>query len=195
MKPQTHKHMTFNSMANEEEVDRIMRKRWAKEFNGYVPESEDEAIFLRQYDPSKFPITVVTVDTVITKWFSVPGLGPYDGESRVLLIKRGNYPYKDRWALPGGFIDPNETAQQAAAREVKEETGMGVVDVTFSHIADAPDRDPRGRAISMVFKSRAFPDQEAYAGDDAVEAEWFPYHSALTMDLAFDHNEILRKTL
>lgn len=159
------------------------------EFHGYVPESEDEAAFLRQYDPTKFPVTVVTVDTVIQDW--------RDDGACVLLIKRGNWPYKGYWAIPGGFIDPGETSEEAARREVQEEAGLTLARVQFSHVADAPDRDPRGRAISLVY--RAIPEgenAEPFAGDDAVEARWHTYEEALTLrDLAFDHREILRKTL
>lgn len=158
----------------------------------FAQASEQERAFLATYDPSKFPITVVTVDTVISQWHSDPRM-PYGGLWKVLLVKRGNYPYKDQWALPGGFIDPQETSIEAARREVKEEAGLDLMMMQFSHIADDPERDPRGRAISMVYTAQA--KGEPFAGDDAVEAAWFDFEEAVDQDLAFDHRKILLKVL
>jgi 8-oxo-dGTP diphosphatase len=147
----------------------------------YSPESEQEAEFLQNYDASKYPITVVTVDTIITR-----GIG-YDRE--VVLIKRKNFPYRNHWALPGGFMDEGETAEQAAVREVKEEAGLDLKDIKFFNLADVPDRDPRCRAISVVFlaESSGIP----FAGDDAVEAGWWKMSDVQLMPLAFDHNMLV----
>lgn len=170
-----------------------MTQNSESEFAGYVPESLEEVEFLRAYDPSKYPITVITVDTVITRW--VPDLGmTYGGCWKVLLIKRGNWPYKGWWALPGGFKDADETSEQAAAREVREEAGLDLQELKFSHVADEPGRDPRGPCLSLVFTATVVGDQEPFAGDDAVEVGWFSLDDALWVrDLAFDHREILKR--
>lgn len=148
----------------------------------YHPETPEEAEYIRLYDPSKYNNPMVTVDTIITR-----GLGPY---REVVLVKRKGFPYKDYWALPGGFVDEGETVRDAAEREVMEEAGLSLKHMEFFGVADEPDRDPRGRAISMVFKARA--DGEPFAGDDAVEARWFLLIDAKMMTLAFDHNKILQ---
>lgn len=165
------------------------------EFNGYVPESDEESAFLRAYDPSKFPITVVTVDLILTRFTIVSACVK---RLEVLLIKRGNWPYKGYWALPGGFIDPQETTEEAARRELHEEAGVSVPECDFRFVADKPDRDPRGRAISHVFRSHTTLPMEHRAGDDAADAQWFSVDDVLTyggmeIPMAFDHLEILKK--
>jgi 8-oxo-dGTP diphosphatase len=147
---------------------------------------QTEAEFLASYDPSKYPIITVTVDMVV--------LGMVGAVPHVLLIERAQHPFKGYWALPGGFINPDETSLEAAVRELREEAGLDVraEDVVPMCVADKPDRDPRGRAISIVYTvgvSGALP--EVYAGDDARHAEWVPLADARKGRLAFDHNKIL----
>jgi 8-oxo-dGTP diphosphatase len=156
----------------------------------YEPESVEEEKFLESYDPSKFPIVTVTVDVVALYRHE-------DKDWRVLLIERGNWPYKGRWALPGGFIDEYETASAAAARELTEETHMSVMDCDMWDLpaVTTPKRDPRGRVIALPFlwflndRSGAPPMIEA--GDDAVKAKWFKLSEALKLELAFDHKDTL----
>lgn len=148
----------------------------------YQPESEEEEKFLAEYDPSKYAITIVTVDVIIRR-------GSCE-DAKVVLVKRKGFPYRGRWALPGGFMEPGETASQAAAREVMEEADMELMYLDFLCVADTPDRDPRGRCVSIVFEAGAA-DDEPFAGDDAAEARWFLISEAKAMDLAFDHNELL----
>ncbi len=119
----------------------------------------------------------------------------FDGTNlNVLLIKRGNEPYKGQWAFPGGFLDEDETLEEAARRELKEETGL-----TPKHFYEVGsfsdlDRDPRGRTISVAFASVVRPNQiKAVAGDDAKEARWFDIHEMPR--LAFDHEKICRMAL
>ena len=114
----------------------------------------------------------------------------------VLLIKRANEPFKDMWALPGGFMDMNETLKQCALRELKEETGITVEENHLEELGtfDKVDRDPRGRVISQVFYS--YIGKGLYitkAGDDAREVKWFNIKEL--PELAFDHKEIIEIVL
>jgi 8-oxo-dGTP diphosphatase len=116
-----------------------------------------------------------------------------DGNTtKILLIKRRNDPYKDYWALPGGFVEEGESLEQAAMRELKEETG--ITDVTLRQVAafSDPHRDPRGWTVSVAF-SGWVSKQFAEAGDDAKEATWFPLGDVMdeSFALAFDHHQII----
>lgn len=128
----------------------------------------------------------VTVDNVV---FSFDGT-----RLNTLLIKRKNDPFKDFWAFPGGFLDEKETVEDAARRELKEETGLAPK--YFSEVGSFSglDRDPRGRTISIAFASVVRPTQvDVKAADDAAEARWFPANEL--PQLAFDHEQIYRKAL
>ncbi|MGB9616670.1 MAG: NUDIX domain-containing protein [Desulfomonilaceae bacterium] len=105
----------------------------------------------------------------------------------VVLIKRKNPPYG--WALPGGFIDYGETAEQAAVREAQEETGLRVSDLKLFGVYSAPDRDPRQHTITIVFSAHT--DESPHGGDDAAEARVFSWNR-LPEPMAFDHAKILR---
>lgn len=110
----------------------------------------------------------------------------------VLLVERGQEPYAGRWALPGGFLRPEESAECAARRELGEETGL--TDVTGLHLEQLrtysePDRDPRMRVVSVAFAALLPDAPEAHGGGDAAQARWTPYEAA--RDLAFDHDKIL----
>ncbi len=118
----------------------------------------------------------VTVDGVIIK------------NGKVLLIKRKNEPFKGRWALPGGFVEYGETVEEAALREVKEETGMDARIKKLVGVYSDPDRDPRGHTISIVFLMEA--KGETIAGDDAIEARFFDLNDL--PPLAFDHAKIIK---
>lgn len=127
----------------------------------------------------------VTVDNVIRRTTS-------DGPE-VLLVKRKNDPYKGRWALPGGFVDTWERLKEAAARELKEETGIDAKNLEQVSVFDDPQRDPRGRTISIAFSGEAAPDSEARGKDDASEARWWKVGEI--PDLAFDHFRILETVM
>ena len=108
-------------------------------------------------------------------------------ENNILLVKRGKDPFKGKWALPGGFIDEEETAEQACRREVKEETSLEVQVKRLHGVFSSPSRDPRN-CISIVFVCE-LEGGELRKGDDASEAAW---HSLdLLPQLAFDHEKIL----
>jgi 8-oxo-dGTP diphosphatase len=111
----------------------------------------------------------------------------------VLLIRRAREPFKDRWALPGGFVDENESLEAAASRELHEETGIKRTRLEQIGAFGDPGRDPRGHTVSVVFGALLARRPRASAGDDAGELAW---HSATNPPkLAFDHRKILRKAL
>jgi 8-oxo-dGTP diphosphatase len=110
-----------------------------------------------------------------------------EGKEGVVLIQRKNEPFG--WALPGGFVDYGETLEQAAVREAKEETGLGLKDLRQFHSYSDPKRDPRRHTISTVFIARG--EGALTAGDDAVGAGIFSKDD-LPQSMAFDHTEILQ---
>jgi ADP-ribose pyrophosphatase YjhB (NUDIX family) len=105
----------------------------------------------------------------------------------IVLIKRKNYP--KGWAIPGGFIDYGESAEDAALREAKEETSLKVKNLKLFGVYSDPDRDPRHHTLSVVFTAKGHGKQKA--GDDAKDIGVFTEDS-LPEDLAFDHEKILR---
>lgn len=108
----------------------------------------------------------------------------------VLLIRRKREPFAGRWALPGGFVDEDEPIRAAALRELKEETGLGRIDLEELGAYGDPGRDPRGWVVSVAFTALVKPKQfRGQAGDDAAALAWFPV-TALP-PLAFDHERIL----
>lgn len=132
----------------------------------YIPSSKEEEEILKSYDPSKYKNPAAAADTAL---FAV------DGEAlKILLIKRGAYPYKDKWALPGGFLDIAEDIADSAARELEEETGITGVYAEQVFVWGKPDRDPRQRVITVSYISVAdYSLVKPKAGDDAAETAWF----------------------
>lgn len=132
----------------------------------------------------EYPRPMVTVDILVLKI--------QDKALKILLIKRKHEPYAGGWALPGGFIDMNESLQRAASRELFEETGLKNYFLLPLLQADDPNRDPRGRTISHLFGTLISPSSpEMKAGDDATLAEWFPIDKL--PPLAFDHDYLVKK--
>lgn len=128
------------------------------------------------------PQALVTVDVVI---FTVR-----EDALQVLLVQRGAAPFKDRWALPGGFIREDEPLEQAALRELEEETGVRDVYLEQLYTFGDPDRDPRGRVITVAYYALIASDRQTLAaGTDAAAARWWPAGSP--PPLAFDHRDIL----
>lgn len=111
----------------------------------------------------------------------------YQPSRGILLIRRGNPPWG--WALPGGFIDYGESAEQAAVREAREETGLDVSLTRLLGVYSKPERDPRFHTLSVVFVAEASPLAQPCAGDDAREAQFFSF--AALPDMAFDHRLIV----
>lgn len=141
------------------------------------PFQESEAEFLKSYDASRYPRPSVTVDMVIFTILDKPQDNYRklpERELNVLLIKRGGHPYLGCWALPGGFVREKESLEDAAVRELQEETGLKNIYMEQLYTWGDPDRDPRTRVISCAYM--ALTDAENLklsAGDDALEAKWF----------------------
>ncbi len=133
-----------------------------------------------------YPRPMVTVDAVI---FAISDL-----ILDVLVIKRGNAPFAGSWALPGGFVEIDEGLDDAAARELEEETGLANVHLEQFYTFGNPGRDPRGRSISVAYIGLTeAPDNSIRAADDAAEARWFPVDNL--PELAFDHEGIIKCAL
>ncbi len=134
----------------------------------------------------QYPRAALTVDCVV---FGFDG-----GELQVLLIRRGLEPFKDHWALPGGFVRVEETLDDAARRELAEETGLHDVFLEQLYTFGAVERDPRERVVSVAYYALVKPaDHTTAAATDAAEARWFPV-SAIPA-LAFDHAAIFDTAL
>ena len=115
-------------------------------------------------------------------------------QTSLLLIQRKQPPFKEKWAFPGGFVEIDENLEDAAYRELKEETGITNTTLyQFKTYGDV-DRDPRGRTISVVYYGFVNPeDKTAQAGSDAKAAKWFPIDNL--PELAFDHNKIIHEAV
>jgi ADP-ribose pyrophosphatase YjhB (NUDIX family) len=109
-------------------------------------------------------------------------------DGRIVLIERKNPP--PGWAIPGGFVDRGESAEDAAVREAKEETSLDVTLVRQFHVYSDPQRDPRFHTLSVVFEATAT--GEPHAQDDAKNLGVFTRDEALALPLAFDHRKILQ---
>ena len=138
--------------------------------------------------PPKFGVTVDAVLLTIR-----------DGALNALMVQRKHEPYQGRWAFPGGFVDPEEDLPDAVFRELREETGVRPRGFHLEQIASYgdPERDPRGRTISVAFLILTPESAEPVAADDAGDASWKRVSTLLRERkmLAFDHDHILRDGL
>lgn len=138
-----------------------------------------------------YPRPMLTADCVVVR-----------SGSEVLLVRRGGEPFKGCWALPGGFMEMDETIEHCAVRELEEETGLRFAerDLRLIGVYSAPGRDPRGRTVTAAFRvesgerraesgERRVESGEPVAGDDAAEVRWWPL--AALPPLAFDHADIV----
>jgi len=143
----------------------------------------------KTYNPKQFDRPSVTVDIVV---FSIQ-----KNDLKVLLIKRGVWPFKDMWAIPGGFIKMNEGLEIAAKRELFQETNVKDVYMEQLYTFGAPKRDPRTRVITVSYFALINPEKiekiQLKAATDAKEVKWFSVYSL--PKLAFDHKEILNYAL
>jgi len=128
-----------------------------------------------------YEMPAVTSDVAVLRLEGVP---------EILLIKRREDPFKEMWALPGGFMEMNETLEAAARRELKEETGIDAGELIRYDTYDKPDRDPRGRTITQVFIMLWKNEMGTPVADsDAKALEWFDL--TRLPELAFDHGKII----
>ena len=168
-------------------------------YGGTMPETGAEAEFLANYDATKYAPVAVTVDVVL--------LTVRAGRLAVLLVERKGHPFQGQWALPGGFVEPEDDLDGAAQRELKEETGVliagEVAGVHLGHLEQlrsygTPGRDPRMRVVSVAYVGFTARD-EAIAGSDAADARfWAVDDLAISgigsedgVVLAFDHDRIV----
>ena len=128
----------------------------------------------------KYPRPAVTADCIVFSRYPKP---------QVLLIRRGNEPFKGEWAFPGGFLNMDETVQECARRELEEETGLVVQDIHLVGVYSRPGRDPRGHTVTPAFLSIMDYPLDVCGCDDAAQAQWFPLNQLPV--LAFDHGEII----
>ena len=129
----------------------------------------------------EYPRPAVTADCVVIA---------KEKEPKVLLIQRGNEPFKGCWAFPGGFMNMDETTEQCAVRELEEETGLKVSDIQQIGAYSKVDRDPRGRTVTVAYLAVIDKTEPVKGSDDAAKAQWFPFSDL--PKLAFDHEEIMR---
>lgn len=153
---------------------------------------KQEAMSARKpYDPSPFPTFAVTVDVAL---FVVR-----DAQLHILLVRRNAYPFEGMWALPGGFKRPDETLDEAAARELAEETGLRTDQLRQVHAYGDPGRDPRPgiHVVTVCYFAAIAEPGEIRGGTDAAEARFWPVSELESghLDLAFDHSEIVRDVL
>jgi 8-oxo-dGTP diphosphatase len=132
--------------------------------------------------PSRAGQPAVTVDIVVFRL--------HEDVLKVLLIQRAFPPHKGKWALPGGFVNISETLEEAALREMEEETGVQDVYLEQLYTFGDPKRDPRGRVITVAYYALISKDVEVQAGEEATHAEWHPVFKV--PELAFDHDKILK---
>ena len=132
----------------------------------------------------KYPRPAVTADCiVITK----------EAEPKVLLIQRGDQPFKGGWAFPGGFMNMDETTEQCAIRELEEETGLRVSKFQQIGAYSKVDRDPRGRTVTIAYLAIVDEPIAVTGQDDAAKAQWFSVDAL--PQLAFDHYDIMQDAI
>ena len=132
----------------------------------------------------KYPRPAVTADCiVITK----------EAEPKVLLIERGDDPFKGCWAFPGGIMNMDETTELCAIRELEEETGLKVSGLHQIGAYSKVNRDPRGRTVTVAYLAIIDKPMDVKGQDDAAKAEWWPLSTL--PELAFDHDEIMRDAI
>ena len=132
----------------------------------------------------KYPRPAVTADMIVLT---------DEPDPQILLIQRGDEPFKGCWAFPGGFMNMDETTEQCARRELKEETGLDIEEVQQVGAYSTVDRDQRGRTITVAYITHVPQILPVTGLDDAAEAKWWPINAL--PPLAFDHAQILHDAL
>jgi len=169
--------------------DALQRLRQAESFKDMADEYRYVTDYRKSWEVAPYPPIFVTVDMVIVH------------SGRVLLIQRGGQPGRGLWALPGGFVDADETLEEAALRELREETGLDLgwsderVKLKASHVFDDPQRSARGRTITHAYHVELAADETPMvtASDDAAAAHWLAIEdlSSLRNQFFEDHGHIL----
>ena len=166
-----------------ESMERTEEQKRAKPVENAALTNEAKA---HGYDPSHYERPSVTVDVVM--------MSVRQGDLQVLLIKRRSWPFEGMWAIPGGFVNMNESLETAAKRELWEETGVEDVYLEQLYTFGDPGRDPRTRVITVVYFALLDSERlQVRATDDAVDVGWFPVYQLPA--LAFDHARILQYAL
>ena len=132
---------------------------------------------------AKYKIPSVTTDIFI-----------FDDDFNFILIKRKNDPYKNYWALPGGFVEYGESVENAAVREAKEETNIDVELKELVNIYSEPNRDPRGHTITIAYIAKGNINNRK-ADSDAKEIGIFSFEKLSEINIAFDHDKIIKDCL
>ena len=148
----------------------------------YYPTNEEKE-FLKNYDASAFERPSVTTD-ILAFTIADDNTDNYRKNDvqklKILMVKRKGYPFKDYWALPGGFLNMSESLDECALRELKEETGNENPYIEQLYTYGSVERDPRTRVLSTVYLSLIPKDEiKATAGDDAAETAWFSLESEM----------------
>jgi 8-oxo-dGTP diphosphatase len=134
----------------------------------------------------EYPRPALTVDSIIFSFL--------EQKLNILLIKRASEPFINCWAFPGGFVNEGELVEQAAQRELNEETGVKDIPLDPFYTASEPGRDPRGWTVSVIFLGYVSGKEIVpVAGDDAKEAAWYPVRELPPM--AFDHDKIVQNAM
>jgi 8-oxo-dGTP diphosphatase len=147
--------------------------------------SNHAPVYPEGYIPERSERLALTADVVI---FNLT-----NQELKVLLVCRAYPPFKGQWAIPGGFVHTSESIDDAARRELEEETGVRDVYLEQLYTFGAPQRDPRGRVITVAYFALVAGEVPTRAGDDAAAAAWHSVYALPT--LAFDHADILKYAL
>lgn len=134
-----------------------------------------------------------TIDETAQLTADIVLIGSTNQRKHVLLIRRSHDPYKDHWALPGGHVNAGEETEDAAHRELCEETGLRAAALWRTGVYSAVGRDPRGRYVTFAYVGHREGTPDPTAGDDAAEAAWFPIDDVLSgrVPVAFDHQQII----
>ncbi|MBR6771831.1 MAG: NUDIX hydrolase [Clostridia bacterium] len=144
--------------------------------NDYIP-SPEESEYLKSYDPGAWPRPSVTADLMVFAGRK---------EKKLLMVRRGGFPYRGWWALPGGFCEKEEPPEKTAERELAEETGVRVEKFSLLGVFGGKDRDPRGWTVTCAFLALTEDEPDVCASDDAADAAWFSVSAAKTEDGLWD---------
>lgn len=159
----------------------------------YKPCNKEEQEFLQAYNPNEFPQVAVTVDAVIfgVEKDNAENYRKLDEQSiKVLLVKRDDYPYKDCYSLPGGFVLPGETFEDSLQRTLKKKTGLTNIYSEQLYTFGEVDRDPRMRVISCAYIS-LLDTKKAKIKD----ATWVDINQIKELKMAFDHQKIIKEAI